>query len=277
MSNRNRRKKPSRANKKVHPGGDGFITRLFASTKGTAQAEEENDWYLDSPDVRLTRVFAIVLILHVVAVGGILAFKMIEKASGPQEVASRSIAAAQSATPVSAKPVPAIAAVAAPAPAAVAPMHEEIVEQPVVVPHPSSKDHLEYRVRASDSLASIASEQEVSVEDIRRLNHLNNGDKIHPGKWLTIPRTGDRVEAPAVATATRKPALIAASITPATEAPAAKKAVASSSNSYVVSAGDTFYGISKKFGVSYQEIMSANGIDSPQGLRTGMTLNIPSN
>ncbi len=120
----------------------------------------------------------------------------------------------------------------------------------------------------------------MTVDEIRRLNHLDGTDKIYAGKWITIPRTGQTVEKPVVAS--RKPALVAASIQPAGEAVAAQKPApaapaAAPSNTYVVSAGDTFYGISKKFGVTYQSIVSANGIDSPQGLRTGMTLKIPEN
>ncbi|MCB1091247.1 MAG: hypothetical protein KDL87_06935, partial [Verrucomicrobiae bacterium] len=84
--------------------GDGFIGRLFAQTKLPAHVTEEQDWYLDTPDVRLTRVFTVVLILHIVAVGGILAFKMVEKASTPTLVAVSDTKEAESTSTAPASP-----------------------------------------------------------------------------------------------------------------------------------------------------------------------------
>ena len=75
MSNRRKNRKAKRGSK------GGILSRAFNQTKLAANVTEEQDWYLDTPDVRLTRIFAVVLILHVVAVGGILAFQMIDKAS----------------------------------------------------------------------------------------------------------------------------------------------------------------------------------------------------
>ena len=52
-----------------------------AQVKLAANVTEEQDWYLDTPHARLTRIFTVVILLHVIAVGGILAFKMVDKAS----------------------------------------------------------------------------------------------------------------------------------------------------------------------------------------------------
>ena len=57
-----------------------------ARMKLSANVTEEQDWYLDTPDVRLTRIFAVVILLHVIAVGGIFAFKMVDKASDASAV-----------------------------------------------------------------------------------------------------------------------------------------------------------------------------------------------
>jgi hypothetical protein len=42
---------------------------------------EEADWYLDTPDFRLTRIFTIVILLHVIVIAAILAWKLSDVAS----------------------------------------------------------------------------------------------------------------------------------------------------------------------------------------------------
>ncbi|HRX53401.1 MAG TPA: hypothetical protein P5016_02790, partial [Verrucomicrobiales bacterium] len=120
------------------------MTRLFAATKSPAQTVDEQEWYLDASDVKLTRVFGIVLILHVVAIGGILMFKMIEKASsGPSEIAE-------------VRQDPPAVRVETPAPAAAAPVPASTVgttdggDGGLMVNHPSSTELVEYRVAAGD-------------------------------------------------------------------------------------------------------------------------------
>jgi len=47
---------------------------------------EESGWYLDVPDIRLTKIFTIVFILHAIAIGGIIAFKMLDVEKQPSVV-----------------------------------------------------------------------------------------------------------------------------------------------------------------------------------------------
>ena len=153
--------------------GDGFIGRLFAQTKLPAHVTEEQDWYLDTPDVRLTRVFTVVLILHIVAVGGILAFKMVEKASTPTLVAVSDTKEAESistapASPSTPEKAPEPKADASAAPKTPAP---EVAAKDsgtsILVDHPSAKDYQEYCVAAEDTLVSIAQKLNVSASQIR--------------------------------------------------------------------------------------------------------------
>lgn len=49
----------------------------------------------------------------------------------------------------------------------------------------------------------------------------------------------------------------------------------SSPQEYVLKEGDTLFSVARKFGVHYDRIAEANGIDSPQALQPGQTLIIP--
>ena len=50
---------------------------MYAKTqKVDARMGNSRDWNTDVPNIKLSRAFVVVLILHVVAVGGILAFEM---------------------------------------------------------------------------------------------------------------------------------------------------------------------------------------------------------
>ena len=48
-----------------------------------------------------------------------------------------------------------------------------------------------------------------------------------------------------------------------------------SGKTYLVVKGDSIWGLSKKFGVSEESLMSINGISDPTKLRLGVTLKIP--
>lgn len=168
----------------------GLVGTLFKGAQRLpAHVSDEPEWYLDGAEVKLTRVFTIVLILHLVAVGGILAFKMIEKASVPSSLVE---------TNSDAKQQESESAKVAPAPDAVAAKPEELKQavkkalkverrNPVILSDPTRKGMSSYRVSAGETLVSIAREQGVSVAELRRLNDLHTGDQLYSGKWLTVP------------------------------------------------------------------------------------------
>ncbi|MGB3119707.1 MAG: LysM peptidoglycan-binding domain-containing protein [Verrucomicrobiales bacterium] len=271
------------------------MTRLFAATKSPAQTVDEQEWYLDASDVKLTRVFGIVLILHVVAIGGILMFKMIEKASsGPSEIAE-------------VRQDPPAVRVETPAPAAAAPVPASTVgttdggdggDGGLMVNHPSSTELVEYRVAAGDSLDSIAAKANVSVQKLKELNQLSGEEVFYAGQWLKVPRKVR--ENPAIAPVHQEPAAVArtseAEVAPVPEVPGAKPTPASpatppavgpsqetltASNSaaalasYVVQPGDTAFAIARRFGIKHTELLSANNIVQADLLQVGQKLKIP--
>ncbi|MCB1231733.1 MAG: LysM peptidoglycan-binding domain-containing protein [Verrucomicrobiae bacterium] len=295
--------KKRKSSTSVQKTSDGFIGRLFAQTQLPAHVTEEQDWYLDTPDVRLTRVFTIVLILHVVAVGGILAFKMVEKASTPEALAA--IAATESTTDTTPATDESAAKSDQPATEAAA---AGTIEKPLLVDHPSATEYQEYRVGSGESLISIAKKLGVSASEIREINNRDEGSALAVGSWIRVPKVAN---APAPAPAEPQSALAAAGDTtppapapkvepkpqpkpvevakPAPKptpapAPVAPKLIAkkdpaptqaSKKDSYQVQRGDTLFGIARQFGIKYQDLMAANGIERPENLQAGQTLRVP--
>ncbi len=292
MNNKRRNRKSNRGVR------DNLVTRLFAQTKLPAHVTEEQDWYLDTPDVRLTRVFTIVLILHVVAVGGILAFKMIEKASTPGSVATVATPAATEAARV-VEPAAAPRTSTAPANAT----RTEVATgsrqpaAPAVVSNDATPGVIEYRITTGDTLVEISRKMGVSVAAIKAENSIDTNNvegSLYEGRWLKVTRKdGDKADAPAgppstaveVAAKTERPKAATERVSnPApSEAPAAKRPAtapaekSAQSKTYVVQKGDTAYGIARKFGIKHTALMATNGIDRPELLQLGQTLKIPTN
>lgn len=261
MSNRRRNRRTAKGTRQ------GFLGRARAQMKLSANLTEEQDWYLDTPDVRLTRIFAVVILLHAIAVGGIFAFKMVDKASATSSVKissahqemetavqrARETAAQVPATPV-AQPINEAPARQAPP----APLRRD----------PSKGD--QYKVQAGDTLPEIAKSLGVTPEALRAKNSIISDNELYPGRWLMIPGQGET--APAA-----KSTPVATPVANAAPAPAPTAAPASAANAseYTVKAGDTPWAIARQFNVPFNKLMSANGIANAQSLQIGQKLRIP--
>jgi len=251
------------------PTNEGFIGKLFSATADRlpAQVTEEQDWYMDTPDVRLARVFTIVLILHVVAVGGILAFKMIDKASAPG-------ADLIVATPVS-QAGPSSAAVTE----AEIDRNTPVVPappDPLIMQDPTRAGLQQYLVSNGETLDSIARDLGINIRELQRLNSIHVGDKLYSGQWIAIPKR--EAVAPRVSPTPTPAELPAATTVVNYQEPAPVAAIerpARNASTYVVQPGDTAYGIARQFGMSSSSLMSANGIDRAESLQVGVKLRIP--
>jgi len=261
------------------------MKRAFAQTKLAANVTEEQDWYLDTPDVRLTRIFTVVLILHVVAVGGILAFKMIDKASensGMQLASSKtspgSVVKQQSALaakiPQNKKTEEAIPKVPVTARSGAGDSNTSKKKVDTNIAGPLVRDSAkanQYRVMAGDTLSEIAKSVGIEVATLRKANAIGSDSELYPGRWLDIPEKGETV-----ATLKGSPTKAKPPGTPSGGAIPDKAAVGSKSGqSYEVLSGDTGWGISRKFGVTYQALVGANAEVELQSLRIGQKLDIP--
>ena len=100
-----------------------------------------------------------------------------------------------------------------------------------------------YIVKKGDSLYSIARKYNTTVDELKSLNNLGTNN-LSIGQVLKIPSVETEEEV--------------------------------SGDFYIVKSGDTLYGISKKFGVSVDELKSLNNLSS-NTLSIGQKLNINSN
>jgi LysM repeat protein len=276
-----------------------------------AHVTGESDWEVEVPQIRMSRAFAVMLVLHIVAVGGLFAFRIWgrdkeEKTTqvsgadaGPALVESP---AADASTPI--------------------PLEQGTPSEPLRT----------YLWRSGDTLPLVAARFGISGSALRDANP----DKtFEAGTELIIPRAGRVIGGPEsenpvghaseifdpskVETGTRPPrAVIVPEISqseipdampsPANEVtppvaravtatgrpksdgtrlvtaanPKKKPAVEESTpartagqRTHVVAKGDTVFNVAKRYGFTPEEIAQANGLDSSFHIRMGQQLRIP--
>jgi LysM repeat protein len=130
----------------------------------TARRAREAD-FTEEPDVKLSSAFFVVLVLHVVAVGGILAFNALKTPQSPALEETETVA---------------------PAPQTVANTQEPArtcdVKAIAASPPPRT-----YHVKIGDTITRIASANGVAASDIIDMNNLKEQGGIHVGEELKLP------------------------------------------------------------------------------------------
>jgi LysM repeat protein len=111
-----------------------------------------------------------------------------------------------------------------------------------------------YKVEGGDTVSSIAGRFGLSTASVLALNGLGWKSVIYPGQ--TIKLTNGTTAAPVTA-------------------PAAAPAATGSAARYTITTGDTVSSIATRFGVSIQDILSANGLSWTSVIYAGRTLTIP--
>lgn len=328
-----------------HPGKTGrdFVKRLQAciprahrkTHRLSANVTGEEDWEVDEPQIRMSRAFAIMLILHLVALGGLFAFHVFGKDDREAEgTATRNAHEKSTPPPAAAKP-----ATAAPVPSAPAIPRAEIVEEGPTAP--ASQHHF----KAGETKGLIAAKYGITVRELEDANiksGFNAGDTLvipsahkvigalaeaappaNPPLALIVATPSEDVghrdfalkdgaenpyapvepaelEAAAPVPAAPRARLVKAEPAPSvivapqdadadeTASPPARKKVtpgpapvapakpkpATGSRSHVIGKGDTIYNVAKRYGISPNEVMRANGISDPSRLQMGQVLKI---
>ncbi len=248
------------------------------------------------PNMRFSHALFVVLILHVIAVGGVFAFNSIKARQ-----TSEAQAAASAKSPSLTEPAEASGE-----------KKPDVTNAQTADSKPSTKPEAEsaasgagntYTVVAGDTLSKIANAHKTSVEALEEVNGITSVSVIRVGQILQIPTPGFKPAAKTVAntvktvepttkTATTKPTTtkpIISSVakpvagaapvvkpanepaTPATPVTAEKSA----DGTYTVMKGDNPYSIAKKFHVSYKSLLEANKIEDPTKIQIGQKLKIP--
>ncbi|MEP6984739.1 MAG: LysM peptidoglycan-binding domain-containing protein [Chloroflexota bacterium] len=143
----------------------------------------------------------------------------------------------------------------------------DTVENPTVAGTP-----IKYTVTFGDTLAGIASKYGMTVDELMKINNIDNPNHITRGQelnvWSLTPVDAPAVDAPQItvdAAPTSEPAAVVAA--PVVQPPP--------SATYTVAAGDQLGKIANKFGVSWVDIATANGISDANQIYAGQTLTIP--
>jgi len=247
MSNKRRNRRTAKGSRNTPMG------KARAKKRLAANITEEHDWYLDTPDVRLTRIFTIVLALHAIAFVGIVAFKMVDKASATTGITISSASKNAYRNAVAQEKTVSAAATAA------QPAEAKARKKPPAPLRRTTGASNQYKVQAGESLQEIASELEVSAEAIRGANSIISDNELYPGRWLTIP---DK---------TAVPTQSVGNVTSDKPKPAQR----TQPRVYEVAPGDTAWGIASKLNVSYKELLSINGVARPETLQIGQKLKVP--
>ncbi len=238
--------------------------KLNAATAAQRMKPGVEDDYDDEPQTRLSSAFFVVLILHVVAVGGIYAFNSIkahrrglEPTTTSAKTAIEKPAAEPVAAPPKAKPPTLTEAPAKSAAAPVAPA------QVATAPVSNAKV---YHVKANDSLSKIATSLNVSVAELQFVNS---------PKELAMLRPGQIINVPAKKTVETTPAIEPPAPNPNAKKPVESAAKPATASGYEVQKGDTATSIAKRFSVTVDDLLKLNKVTDPKKLQPGKSLKIP--
>jgi LysM repeat protein len=215
--------------------------RTAAARKSARYDEEE--YFVEEPNVKLSRAFVVVLLLHVVAVGGIFAFSTLkDRQSSVNSVKNQPVTASPTSTPV--------------ANIASGRAHSSN----------SSNQNLVYQVKAGDTLAGIAAQFGLTARDLETANNLAPGTIVAIGRELIIPdhtnvKAGAELEK---LLDSRQPA-----------GRTATGAGGENGKFYTIQRGDNPATIARKFKITASELLRVNNIDDPKKLQVGQRILIP--
>ena len=287
MSNKNRQ---TDSNSRRHNWLD-----VFARTRrSSSDSNSDQQWQSEVPNIKLSRAFVVVLILHVVAVGGILAFEMFK----PKARNSSLVTSEQENNEIRSKEIA-----------------KEIVSE-IQPDAENDKGYERYIVRNGDSIRTIAESYKISRTELLAANLIDEDHPLVSGRILRVPKLSlvvnkgeefpipsqsgnedyillDKFQflksVPPLETSEVVPRAIPVSKTNPVRPPKIVKEISTSdfivtgnelkgqliASTYTISSGDTLYGIARKYKISVDSILKLNpGVD-PRTLGIGKTLRLP--
>jgi len=133
-----------------------------------ALVTEEGEWNQHEPNSGMARMFVVMLLIHVVLIGGIIIYDFMGDDEKPQQTVTQAARALSSGTGL---PVAAPEVVTAQAQAAA-----------------DTEQFDNYEMRSGDSIKSIAAKFGSSEAEITRRNMIDKGLQIGPGTMLRVPK-----------------------------------------------------------------------------------------
>jgi LysM repeat protein len=151
--------------------------RLSTARRASASGAEFDE--MSEPNMKLSRALLIVLLLHIVAVGGIIAFNAIKSRQGSIDPPVHS--ARSQPSPVAGA---AVAAIADRGRASTLPTH---APAPKAEKKSTPKGTKFYTVAKGDTPVTIAKKFKVPYDDLLAANHIDDPRKLRIGQKLIIP------------------------------------------------------------------------------------------
>jgi LysM repeat protein len=170
--------------------------KLRATTaRSLPHLRDEMDYEeMSEPNMKLSRALLIVLVLHVVAVAGIIAFNTIKSRQGsiPVSASATNSSTSQPAPAKSQAPAVASTETAPPSAPLVKPVAKEERKAIPVKPAPEStvakpESKKTYVVAKGDNPVSIARKFKISSDDLLAANKIEDPHKLKVGQKLIIP------------------------------------------------------------------------------------------
>jgi LysM repeat protein len=239
-----------------------------------------DDYDDDQPTTKLSSAFIVVLILHVVAVGGIFAFKGIKAHRTSREIP----VAATTERPTTRTGLPE--------------QTNSNVHTTAVATSPAPAPSMQrvYKAHGGETLAKIASLHGVSASELASHNGINTSASLKANQSIVIPQskaakpahgatkttnaattTGTTANGNVVQRAsflaTKKDEKDSTTAFKATTPKASS--TKSSGKTYTVAKNDTITTIARKHGVSVDALMKLNKIEDPKKLQPNQHLQIP--
>ena len=213
--------------------------RTAAARKSARYDEEE--YFVEEPNVKLSRAFVVVLLLHVVAVGGIFAFSTLKDRQSSTSTAKNQTETANPTSTPGASPVTG---------------HGHTPGQTLI-----------YQVKAGDTLAGIAAQFGLTAHDLEAANNLAPGTIVAIGRELVVPEHTN-VKGGAELEKLLDGRQGGGKTTVTTGG-------GENSKFYTIQRGDNPATIAKKFKVTASELLRVNNIDDPKKLQVGQRILIP--
>ena len=227
--------------------------------KASARAAQMEDYDDEEPKTQLASAFIVVVILHLVAIGGIFLFNSIKAHRRSEEPAAAAPVKADAAKTNAKQTAPATASekMAQPQQRAATEPAARIQAQPAATLTAGPRTH---RVQPGENLTKIATIYAVTVSDLEEANKISSTALLKQGQTLTIPAA--------------KP--LAKSATPeAKKIETPEKSIPGAARNYTVKKGETATSIAKALGVGVSDLLKINNISDPTKLRLGQSLKIP--